>query len=77
LGTDKISGKSIILSPGLGITTHYLHLSKFLVRAGQKVKRGDIIGLVGKSGKALGPHLHYEVRVNDSPKNPYNYILEE
>jgi murein DD-endopeptidase MepM/ murein hydrolase activator NlpD len=47
------------------------------VKAGEKVKRGDVIGLVGKSGKALGPHLHYEVRVNDKPVNPYNYILEE
>ena len=59
------------------MTTHYLHLSKFLVKSGQKVKRGDVIGLVGKTGKALGPHLHYEVRINNKPVNPYNYILEE
>ena len=77
LGNDKIGGRSVVLSHGGGITTHYLHLSKYLVRAGQKVKRGDVIGLVGKSGKALGPHLHYEVRVNNNPKNPYDYILEE
>jgi murein DD-endopeptidase MepM/ murein hydrolase activator NlpD len=77
LGNDKMSGRTIILSHGGGITTHYLHLSKFLVRPGQKVKRGDVIGLVGKTGKALGPHLHYEVRVNNRPVNPYNYILEE
>jgi murein DD-endopeptidase MepM/ murein hydrolase activator NlpD len=77
IGNDKIGGRSVVISHGGGITTHYLHLSKFLVRAGQKVKRGDIIGLVGKSGKALGPHLHYEVRVNNNPKNPYDYILEE
>jgi murein DD-endopeptidase MepM/ murein hydrolase activator NlpD len=77
LGNDKIGGRSISISHGSGITTHYLHLSKFLVKAGQKVKRGDVIGLVGKSGKALGPHLHYEVRVNNRPMNPYNYILEE
>ena len=77
LGNDKIGGRSVVLSHGGGITTHYLHLTKYLVRAGQKVKRGDVIGLVGKSGKALGPHLHYEVRVNNSPKNPYDYILEE
>jgi murein DD-endopeptidase MepM/ murein hydrolase activator NlpD len=76
-GTDKIGGKNIIISHGNGVTTHYLHLSKFLVRPGQKVKRGDVIGLVGKTGKALGPHLHYEVRVNNIPKNPYEYILEE
>lgn len=77
IGNDKMGGRSIILSHGGGITTHYLHLSKFLVKAGQKVKRGDVIGLVGKSGKALGPHLHYEVRINNKPSNPYNYILEE
>ncbi len=77
LGNDKMMGSHIVLSHGNGITTHYLHLSKFLVRAGQKVKRGDIIGLVGKSGKAIGPHLHYEIRINNRPVNPYNYILEE
>jgi murein DD-endopeptidase MepM/ murein hydrolase activator NlpD len=77
MGNDKIGGRNIIISHGGGITTHYLHLSKFLVKAGQKVKRYDVIGLVGNSGKALGPHLHYEVRVADRPMNPYNYILEE
>jgi murein DD-endopeptidase MepM/ murein hydrolase activator NlpD len=77
LKNDKISGKSIVLSHGGGVTTQYLHLSKFLVRAAQKVKRGDAIGLVGKTGKALGPHVHYEVRINDKAVNPYDYILEE
>jgi murein DD-endopeptidase MepM/ murein hydrolase activator NlpD len=77
LGNDKICGKNIIISHGNGITTHFLHLSKFLVASGQKVKRGDVIGLVGKTGKAIGPHLHYEVRINNKPVNPYNYILEE
>jgi murein DD-endopeptidase MepM/ murein hydrolase activator NlpD len=77
LGNDKIGGKNIIISHGNGITTHYLHLSKFLVKSGQKIKRGDVIGLVGKTGKARGPHLHYEVRVNNKPVNPLNYILEE
>ncbi len=77
LGTDKMSGRYVVLSHGGGLTTHYLHLSKFLVKSGQKVKRGDVIGLVGKSGKALGPHLHYEVRLNNRPQNPYQFILEE
>lgn len=77
LGNDKMSGRYIVINHGGGLTTHYLHLSKFLVKAGQKVKRGDVIGLVGKSGKALGPHLHYEVRLNNRPVNPYRYILEE
>jgi murein DD-endopeptidase MepM/ murein hydrolase activator NlpD len=78
MGNDKIGGRNIVLSHGNGITTHYLHLSKFMnLKVGQKVKRGDIIGQVGKTGKALGPHLHYEVRVNNRPMNPFNYILEE
>jgi murein DD-endopeptidase MepM/ murein hydrolase activator NlpD len=77
LDNDKMSGKNITISHGNGLTTHYLHLSKFLVKSGQKVKRGDVIGLVGKTGKALGPHLHYEVRINNRPTNPFSYILEE
>ncbi len=77
LGNDKIGGKNIVISHGGGITTHFLHLSKFLVKSGQRVKRGDVIGLVGKTGKARGPHLHYEVRLNNKPTNPYSYILEE
>ena len=77
LGNDKMGGKNIVISHGGGVTTHYLHLSKFLIKSGKRVKRGDVIGLVGKTGKARGPHLHYEVRVNNRPVNPYNYILEE
>jgi len=77
LGNDKMLGRNIIIGHGGVMTTHYLHLSKFLIKSGERVKRGDVIGLVGKSGKALGPHLHYEVRVNNKPVNPYNYILEE
>ncbi len=74
---DRIMGRAIVISHGWGITTHYFHLDKWLVRPGQKVKRGDVIGLVGKSGKATGPHLHYEVRVNDKAQNPITYIYEE
>jgi murein DD-endopeptidase MepM/ murein hydrolase activator NlpD len=77
LDNDKIGGKNIIISHGNGVSTHYLHLSKFLAKSGQRVRRGDVIGLVGKTGKAQGPHLHYEVRLNNKPTNPYNYILEE
>jgi len=74
---DKIGGKTIKISHRSGFTTVYCHLSKFLVRPGQRVKRGQTIGLVGSSGKALGPHLHYEVRRNGKSLNPYYYILEE
>jgi murein DD-endopeptidase MepM/ murein hydrolase activator NlpD len=75
--TDKMSGKSILINHGNNVATGYLHLDTFLVREGQKVRRGDIIGLVGRTGKALGPHLHYEIRINGIPQNPYLYILEE
>jgi murein DD-endopeptidase MepM/ murein hydrolase activator NlpD len=77
LNQDKIFGRSILISHGAGLTTFYGHLSKFLVKAGQKVKRGDIIGELGNSGKATGPHVHYEVHLNDKAINPYFYILEE
>jgi len=74
---DKYYGNSVILSHGLGITTLFGHLSKITVREGQKIKRGDLIGNVGATGKALGPHLHYEVHLNDKPVNPYYYLLDE
>jgi murein DD-endopeptidase MepM/ murein hydrolase activator NlpD len=71
------SGKIIIISHGYGITTAYLHLNKFLVKPGQKVKRWDVIGEVGRTGRANGPNLHYEVRINNKVVNPREYILEE
>lgn len=74
---DKFLGKNITLSHGNGVTTVYGHLSAFAVKAGQKVRRGTVIGYVGMTGKAVGPHLHYEVHVNGKQVNPYNYILEE
>ena len=58
-----------------GITTRYGHLNSILVKEGDKVKRGDKIGTMGCTGRCTGPHLHYEVRVNNVPVNPRNYIL--
>jgi murein DD-endopeptidase MepM/ murein hydrolase activator NlpD len=75
--TDKYLGKHIILSHGNGITTLYGHMSGFAIVAGQTVKRGDVIGYVGMTGKAVGPHVHYEVHKDGKPVNPYNFILEE
>ncbi len=75
--TDKIGGKTIKIKHMFGYVTIYCHLSKFLVKVGQKVKRGEIIGLVGSTGKARGPHVHYEVQLNGKEKNPYYYLLEE
>jgi murein DD-endopeptidase MepM/ murein hydrolase activator NlpD len=67
-------GRAIILSHGHGITTRYGHLSNFAIVTGQHVRRGDTIGYVGLSGRSTGPHLHYEVRINDTPVNPYKYL---
>lgn len=69
-------GNSIILSHGGGLMTLYAHLSKINVVSGQKVKRGDVIGNVGSTGKSIGPHLHYEVRMNGKPVNPSRFILD-
>ena len=66
-------GKQIIIDHGFGYKTRYAHLSAFKVRVGQKVKRGDLIGLVGSSGKSTGPHLHYEVLKNNKAVNPIGY----
>jgi len=67
-------GKTIMIDHGNGISTRYGHLSGFAVTAGQRVQRGDVIGYVGASGRSTGPHLHYEVRINDTPVNPYKYL---
>ena len=67
-------GKAIMLDHGHGISTRYGHLSGYAVTPGQHVHRGDVIGYVGLSGRSTGPHLHYEVRINDTPVNPYKYL---
>jgi murein DD-endopeptidase MepM/ murein hydrolase activator NlpD len=67
-------GRAIMVDHGHGITTRYGHLSSFAVAAGQYIHRGDTLGYVGLSGRSTGPHLHYEVRINDAPVNPYKYL---
>ena len=68
-------GNTVMLDHGFGYQTLYGHLFKSLVRKGQKVKRGDIIGLVGNTGASVGPHLHYEVHLNGRPIDPRNYYF--
>jgi len=68
-------GNVIYISHGYGFSTRYGHLSAYAVHAGDHVKRGDVIGYVGSTGRSTGPHLHYEVRVNNVPVNPLEYIL--
>ncbi len=66
-------GKSIVVNHGFGFKTRYAHLSSFKVKKGQRVKRGELIGFVGSSGKSVGPHLHYEVVQNGTKVNPINF----
>lgn len=66
-------GKCIVINHGYGYKTRYAHLSAFKVKQGQKVKRGELIGLVGSTGKSTGPHLHYEVEKSGSKVNPVHY----
>lgn len=68
-------GKMIELDHGYGMRTRYGHLSGLSVRAGQLVKRGDVIGHMGNTGYSTGPHLHYEVLQNSEPVNPYRFII--
>ncbi len=63
-------GRAVVVDHGHGVTTRYGHLGSFACISGQHVHRGDTIGYVGESGRSTGPHLHYEVRINDTPVNP-------
>ncbi|SPE24894.1 Peptidase M23 [Candidatus Sulfotelmatomonas gaucii] len=67
-------GREVVLDHGHEVRTVYGHLSAIAVVPGQRVTRGQVIGYVGESGRATGPHLHYEVRVHNVPVNPYKYL---
>jgi murein DD-endopeptidase MepM/ murein hydrolase activator NlpD len=73
-GPDQGYGKEVLINHGNGITSKYGHLSQIYVLVGQQVKRGELIGAVGMTGKATGPHLHYEVLVQETPVNPAKYL---
>ncbi|MBT8384129.1 MAG: M23 family metallopeptidase, partial [Bacteroidia bacterium] len=66
-------GEHIEIDHGYGYKTIYAHLSKYNVKRGQQVNRGDLIGFVGNTGRSVGPHLHYEVHKNGRPINPINF----
>lgn len=68
-------GNTVLLRHGNGITTRYAHMVRSKVKLGQVLKRGDLIGLMGNTGRSTGPHLHYEVHVNNTPVNPVQWIL--
>jgi murein DD-endopeptidase MepM/ murein hydrolase activator NlpD len=69
-------GREVEISHGNGIETLYGHLSGFAVTPGQQVSIGEVIGYVGVSGRSTGPHLHYEVRIHNTPVNPHRYLRE-
>ena len=68
-------GNLVVIDHSYGLESRYGHLSAFRVQRGQQVKRGDLIGLVGATGRATGPHLHYEIRVNGRVLNPLTFLL--
>jgi len=70
-------GKVVTIDHGFGFKTKYAHLHKWLVKKGQKVKRGDAIGLMGSTGRSTGPHLHYEVIHKGKKLNPLNYFRRD
>jgi murein DD-endopeptidase MepM/ murein hydrolase activator NlpD len=67
-------GRVVIVDHGFGLTTWYAHLSAYSVVAGTRLKRGEVIGYTGISGRSTGPHVHYEVRMNNAPVNPWRYM---
>jgi murein DD-endopeptidase MepM/ murein hydrolase activator NlpD len=67
-------GRLVVVDHGGGIQTYYAHLSRIYVRGGQEVRRGDLVGAVGSTGRVTAPHLHYEVRVGGTPMNPRRYL---
>ena len=75
VGWKQGYGNTVVIEHGFGYSTLYAHLYKQLVRVGQKVKRGDVIALVGNTGKSTGPHLHYEVRQQNHPIDPRNFYF--
>ena len=71
---DKLRGRYIVLDHGNGFRTKYAHLKKSLVQKGDMVKRGQVIGLVGNSGRSTGPHVHYEIQYNNKIVNPTRFV---
>ncbi|MDP4270485.1 MAG: M23 family metallopeptidase, partial [Bacteroidota bacterium] len=74
-GWDSGYGNCVLINHGFGYQTKYAHMSKLKAHAGQTVKRGEVIGYVGSTGKSTAPHLHYEVHVNGHPVNPALYYF--
>lgn len=74
---DRGYGNCVVIDHGYGYKTLYAHMSRFNVREGQKVKRGEVIGYVGNTGKSTAPHLHYEVIKDGAKVNPVNFFYND
>jgi len=75
-GAQRGFGYTIVVSHKYGITTRYAHLSSFAVRVGQRIRKSDILGYVGNTGKSTGAHLHFEVLMENKPVNPLRFLTE-
>jgi murein DD-endopeptidase MepM/ murein hydrolase activator NlpD len=75
VGWQSGYGQLIVIDHGGGLTTRYGHLSHTDIAQGQTIERGQFIGRVGSTGRSTGPHLHYEIRINDEPVNPLQYLI--
>ena len=74
VGNREGYGRVVIIDHGFGITTWYAHLSAYDTQEGTRVHRGDVIAQEGDSGRATAPHLHFEVRINNAPVDPWRYL---
>ncbi len=75
-GKKRLLGNYVVIDHGYGLVTSYGHLAKMNVKRGKKVKRGEIIALMGNTGRSTGPHVHYIVKLNGVPVNPERYIID-
>lgn len=75
-GWETGYGRLVILNDGHSIETYYAHLSGFAVTDGERVRRGQVLGYVGESGRTTGPNLHYEIRIHNTPVNPHRFLRD-
>lgn len=75
-GLDEVYGQFVVLDHGVGLETVYGHASRLYVTAGDRVRRGQVIGLTGSTGRSTAPHLHFEVRQNGSPVDPLTFVRQ-